>query len=225
MMQNGMAECKLCGSKTTNSQAVQHVSRAYDRQKVEPTLHSSLKILLVVGDCFFIGIQVRKKERKRNREKEKIPSCFSLHLSFASSYSMAVNREPWGLPLVWCRSGSPKWGNWKCGWTKRKIKSTLESSGTFESVLNPLFLLRSKKSIVCNVSGGLWVSCVKLALDASEVSQEWSQRSEVRSVSVLAEFGVRKGGVSAIWEIWAELEPMYQECMDGGGRAFRSWVF
>ena len=68
MMQNGMAECKLCGSKTTNSQAVQHVSRAYDRQKVEPTLHSSLKILLVVGDCFFIGIQVRTKG-KRSRER------------------------------------------------------------------------------------------------------------------------------------------------------------
>jgi hypothetical protein len=48
----------------------------------------------------------------------------------------------------------------------------LESSGTFESVLNPLFLLRSKKSVVCNVSDGLWESCVKLALDATEVSQE-----------------------------------------------------
>lgn len=81
MMQNGMAECKLCGSKTTNSQAVQHVSRAYDRQKVEPTLHSSLKILLVVGDCFFIGIQVRKKgrkkERKRNRERGDPLVCLS----------------------------------------------------------------------------------------------------------------------------------------------------
>lgn len=85
---------------------------------------------------------------------------------------MAVNREPWALPLVWCRSGSPKWGNWECGRTKRKRKSTLEGRGTFESALNPLFLLRSKKSIVCNVSDGLWVLCVKLALDVSEVSQE-----------------------------------------------------
>jgi hypothetical protein len=75
MMQNGMAECKLCGSKTTNSQAVQHVSRAYDRQKVEPTLHSSLKILLVVGDCFFIGIQVRKKERKNEEQRGRRSPC------------------------------------------------------------------------------------------------------------------------------------------------------
>lgn len=81
MMQNGMAECKLCGSKTTNSQAVQHVSRAYDRQKVEPTLHSSLKILLVVGDCFFIGIQVRKKERKGEKQRERRSPCVSLSIS------------------------------------------------------------------------------------------------------------------------------------------------
>lgn len=74
------------------------------------------------------------------------------------------------------------------------MKSALESPGSFESVLNPLSRLRSKTSVVCNVSDELWVSCVKLALDESDVSQERLQRSEVRSNFVLAKLGLEKMG-------------------------------
>ncbi|KAG0601927.1 hypothetical protein M758_11G148300 [Ceratodon purpureus] len=53
MQLDAMAECHHCGSK-----AAHHVSRAYDRQQsVLPQIRRSLKVMLVVGDCFFIGCQ------------------------------------------------------------------------------------------------------------------------------------------------------------------------
>jgi hypothetical protein len=58
-MQDGMAECKQCGSRLASAESAHHVSRAYDRQLPQPALRRSLKVLLVVGDCFFIGLQVR----------------------------------------------------------------------------------------------------------------------------------------------------------------------
>lgn len=57
-MNNGMIECSVCHSKLV-SPATKTVSRAYDqhRSKVS-SKQRALNVLLVVGDCMLVGLQV-----------------------------------------------------------------------------------------------------------------------------------------------------------------------
>ena len=51
---NGAVECKTCGSK------VRPISKAYDRQhSVNQPKWRALNVLLVLGDCTLIALQVR----------------------------------------------------------------------------------------------------------------------------------------------------------------------
>lgn len=58
-MQNGVVECSVCHSKLISPSA-KTVVRAYDshRSKVS-SKQRVLNVLLVVGDCFLVGLQVR----------------------------------------------------------------------------------------------------------------------------------------------------------------------
>jgi hypothetical protein len=53
---NGVVECKICGSK------LRPVSKAYDRQhSVKQPNWRALNVLLVLGDCTLIALQVRRQ--------------------------------------------------------------------------------------------------------------------------------------------------------------------
>lgn len=57
-MKNGMIEiqCSVCHSKLVSTKAV---SRAYDRHRSKISKkHRALNVLLVVGDCMLVGLQV-----------------------------------------------------------------------------------------------------------------------------------------------------------------------
>lgn len=57
-MNNGMIECSVCHSKLvpSNSKAF---SKAYDRHKSRlSSKQRALNVLLVVGDCMLVGLQV-----------------------------------------------------------------------------------------------------------------------------------------------------------------------
>lgn len=57
-MKNGMAECAVCHSKLV-SPTVKTISRAYDRHRSKiSSKQRALNILLVVGDCMLVGLQV-----------------------------------------------------------------------------------------------------------------------------------------------------------------------
>lgn len=57
-MQNRMVECSVCHSKLL-SPASKAVSRAYDRHRSDVSSKTKvLNILLVVGDCVLVGLQV-----------------------------------------------------------------------------------------------------------------------------------------------------------------------
>lgn len=58
MMKQGMIECSVCHSKLVNPSA-KTVSRAYDRHRSKLSKkHRALNVLLVVGDCMLVGLQV-----------------------------------------------------------------------------------------------------------------------------------------------------------------------
>ncbi|KAL4561040.1 hypothetical protein LXL04_033201 [Taraxacum kok-saghyz] len=55
-MTNGMIECSVCHSKLLSTKAI---SRAYDRHRSKVSKkHRALNVLLVVGDCTLLGLQV-----------------------------------------------------------------------------------------------------------------------------------------------------------------------
>ena len=57
-MQNGMVECSVCHSKLL-SPTSKTISRAYDRHRSDVSSKSRvLNVLLVVGDCILVGLQV-----------------------------------------------------------------------------------------------------------------------------------------------------------------------
>lgn len=57
-MKNGMMECSVCHSKLV-SPTSKTVSRAYDRYKTRvSSKQRALNFILVVGDCFLVGLQV-----------------------------------------------------------------------------------------------------------------------------------------------------------------------
>lgn len=57
-MKNGMMECSVCHSKLVSPSA-KTVSRAYDQYKGRVSSKQRvLNLLLVVGDCFLVGLQV-----------------------------------------------------------------------------------------------------------------------------------------------------------------------
>ena len=57
-MKNGMIECGVCHSKLV-SPNTKAVSRAYDRYRSKiSSKQRALNILLVVGDCILVGLQV-----------------------------------------------------------------------------------------------------------------------------------------------------------------------
>ena len=58
IMKQGMIECSVCHSKLVNPSA-KTVSRAYDRHRSKLSKkHRALNVLLVVGDCMLVGLQV-----------------------------------------------------------------------------------------------------------------------------------------------------------------------
>lgn len=60
LMNSGMVECSVCHSKLSTTQN-KTVVRAYeyDRHKSKiSSKHRALKVLLVVGDCMLVGLQV-----------------------------------------------------------------------------------------------------------------------------------------------------------------------
>ena len=58
-MKNGVIECSVCHSKLGLSPTARAVSRAYDRHRSKMSSKSrALNVLLVVGDCILIGLQV-----------------------------------------------------------------------------------------------------------------------------------------------------------------------
>lgn len=58
LMKNGMAECAVCHSKLV-SPSVKTISRAYDRHRSKiSSKQRALNVLLVVGDCMLVGLQV-----------------------------------------------------------------------------------------------------------------------------------------------------------------------
>ena len=57
-MKNGMIECSVCHSKLV-SPTSKTISRAYDRHKSRlSSKQRALNVLLVVGDCVLVGLQV-----------------------------------------------------------------------------------------------------------------------------------------------------------------------
>jgi len=57
-MKQGMIECSVCHSKLVNPSA-KTVSRAYDRHRSKfSKKQRALNVLLVVGDCMLVGLQV-----------------------------------------------------------------------------------------------------------------------------------------------------------------------
>lgn len=57
-MKSGMIECSVCHSKLV-SPNTKAVSRAYDRHRNKiSSKQRALNVLLVVGDCFLVGLQV-----------------------------------------------------------------------------------------------------------------------------------------------------------------------
>lgn len=58
MMKNGMMECSVCHSKLL-SPSTKAISRAYDRHRSKvSSKQRALNVLLVVGDCVLVGLQV-----------------------------------------------------------------------------------------------------------------------------------------------------------------------
>lgn len=58
LMKSGMIECSVCHSKLV-SPNTKAVSRAYDRHRDKiSSKQRALNVLLVVGDCFLVGLQV-----------------------------------------------------------------------------------------------------------------------------------------------------------------------
>lgn len=57
-MKNGVVECNVCHSRLI-SPATRPISKAYDRHKSNVSSRQRvLNILLVVGDCMLVGLQV-----------------------------------------------------------------------------------------------------------------------------------------------------------------------
>jgi hypothetical protein len=57
-MKNGIAECPACHSKLV-SPGSKTISRAYDDHKIRVSSKQRvLNVLLVVGDCMLVGLQV-----------------------------------------------------------------------------------------------------------------------------------------------------------------------
>lgn len=57
-MKNGIAECSVCHSKLV-SPGSRAISRAYDDHKIRVSSKQRvLNVLLVVGDCMLVGLQV-----------------------------------------------------------------------------------------------------------------------------------------------------------------------
>lgn len=74
-MTNGMIECSVCHSKLVSPTA-KTVSRAYDKYKSRvSSKQRALNIILVVGDCFLVGLQV---------------FCMSELVKFLLSYSASL---------------------------------------------------------------------------------------------------------------------------------------
>lgn len=58
LVKNGMIECSVCHSKLV-SPTTKTVSRAYDRHRSKiSSKHRALNVILVVGDCILVGLQV-----------------------------------------------------------------------------------------------------------------------------------------------------------------------
>lgn len=58
MMQNGVMDCSVCHSKLMSPNA-RAVSRAYDKHRSNvSSKNRALNVLLVVGDCILVGLQV-----------------------------------------------------------------------------------------------------------------------------------------------------------------------
>lgn len=58
-MKNGVVECSVCHSKLVSPSARSY-SKAYDRHKIRvSSKQRALNVLLVVGDCMLVGLQVR----------------------------------------------------------------------------------------------------------------------------------------------------------------------
>lgn len=58
LMKNGMIECSVCHSKLVPP-TTKTVSRAYDRHRSKlSSKHRALNVILVVGDCILVGLQV-----------------------------------------------------------------------------------------------------------------------------------------------------------------------
>lgn len=78
-MKNGTLECSVCHSKLVSPNSKTY-SKAYDRHKIRvSSKQRALNVLLVVGDCVLVGLQVIS-----------CPHDFSLSLSNMSSFEYSL---------------------------------------------------------------------------------------------------------------------------------------
>lgn len=62
LMNKGMVECSVCHSKLPTPQN-KTVVRAYDQHKSKiSSKYRALNVLLVVGDCILVGLQVTESQ-------------------------------------------------------------------------------------------------------------------------------------------------------------------
>lgn len=105
-MKNGMIECSVCRSKIM-SPTTKSVSRAYDRHRSKVSSKQRvLNVLLVVGDCFLVGLQVCEYMFQLTFKLSDFLFLFILHVSSLKYLNMV---QFWNLQFVIKKGMEKSW--------------------------------------------------------------------------------------------------------------------